>query len=93
MKVTSNRFSDFMKMKVTLPDKNGKPYDRFLIKGSGVACETEHGKHDIICPSCKNFIWHTVCLDEAFKKRKMMFDTAISYPFGDNWCCPQCFKL
>ena len=93
MKVTSNRFSDFMKMKVTLPDKNGKPYDRFLIKGSGVACETEHGKHDIICPSCKNFIWHTVCLDEAFKKRKMMFDTAISYPFGDNCCCPQCFKL
>ena len=50
-------------------------------------CETKFGKHDIICPSCKDFIWHTVCLDDAFKKRKTMFNTVItgSYPYGDNW--------
>eukprot|EP00493_Phyllostaurus_siculus_P008653 UN08761 len=76
-------------MKVTLHDKNGKLYDRFLIKGCGVACEEKFGKHDIICPFCKYFIWRTVCLDDSFKKRKMMFDTANSLPYGDNWCCPQ----
>ena len=37
---------------------------------------------------------HLICLPyELRKSYKMMFDTAISYPYGDNWCCPQCFKI
>ena len=82
-----------MKIKVTLEDKNGKPYDRFVTKGCGVACENEQGIHDVICPSCINFIWHGACLEMTIAKKKMMYDTPITYSYGDDWCCPQCFKL
>ena len=80
---------DFLKVKVTLKDKNGKPYDRFLHKGCGVAYESKHGKHDVICPAGIKFIWYAECLDKAFESRGIMYATAISYSYGDNWCCPQ----
>ena len=47
----------------------------------------------VIYPSCINFIWHGACLEMAMAKRKMMYDTPITYSYGDDWCCPQCFKL
>jgi len=52
-------------MKVTLQDKNGKDYDKFLTKGCGVVCESKYGIQDVICPKCIRFIWHVECFGKS----------------------------
>ena len=54
--------------------------------GCGLSCVKQSGKHSLICPSCRTFIWHLVCLQSYCLRLNLQFPDVDS----TNWSCPHC---
>ena len=55
------------------------------VKGCGIHCENVHGIHNIICPCCKRFIYHKICLRKQMKRMGKL-----DLLKEEQWTCPNC---
>ena len=55
------------------------------VKGCGTRCELKFGIHDMLCPTCKHFIYHSVCLRKEMRKMG-----EIKKLEDETWSCPNC---
>ena len=56
------------------------------ISGCCTCQETDAGPQELVCPSCRKYVWHQNCLAKFFEMRKMEVPN-----FSDkNWACIHC---
>ena len=55
------------------------------LRGCGIMC-VDLGTPNIICPSCKKYVWHEACL-KSWLELKGVTVTSFS---ATDWSCPQC---
>ena len=57
------------------------------MKGCGFSCERDEGDYQILCPRCRRFKFHSVCIQKQFER--MGVPPPRNY-MHENWACPHC---